>query len=72
MQPMIGYKLFQTEKWQLSPIARYRFFDIPKECQNEIRESGLDLRIKFLTWKKKTCRRKATDPASFSISWTSR
>ena len=38
-----GYRLFQNEKWQLSPFARYRFFDIPEEYQNEIRESGLDL-----------------------------
>ncbi len=49
-----GYRLFQTEKWQLSPFARYRFFDIPKEYQNEIRESGLDLggqfRYHFTDW----------------------
>jgi len=38
-----GYRLLQIENWQLSPLARYRFFDIPKEYQNEIRESGLDL-----------------------------
>jgi outer membrane protein len=38
-----GYRLFQYEKWQFSPLARYRFFDIPKEYQNEVRESGLDL-----------------------------
>jgi MipA family protein len=42
-----GYRLFQDEKWQLSPLARYRFFDIPKEYQNEIRESGLDLGGQF-------------------------
>ena len=38
-----GYRLLDNEKWQLSPFARYRFFDIPEEYQNEIRESGLDL-----------------------------
>ena len=38
-----GYRLFQYEKWQFSPLARYRFFDIPKEYQNAVRESGLDL-----------------------------
>jgi outer membrane protein len=38
-----GYRLFQNGKWQFSPLARYRFFDIPEEYQNEIRESGLDL-----------------------------
>jgi len=38
-----GYRLFQTGNWQLSPFARYRFFDIPEEYQNEVRESGLDL-----------------------------
>jgi outer membrane scaffolding protein for murein synthesis (MipA/OmpV family) len=37
-----GYRLFQGKNWQLSPFARYRFFDIPEEYQNEIRESGLD------------------------------
>ena len=42
-----GYRLFQDEKWQLSPFARYRFFDIPREYQNEIRESGLDLGGQF-------------------------
>lgn len=39
----LGYRLFKKENWQLSPFARYRFFDIPEEYQNEIRESGLDL-----------------------------
>ena len=38
-----GYRLFQGKNWQLSPFARYRFFDIPEEYQNEVRESGLDL-----------------------------
>jgi len=38
-----GYRLFQGKNWQLSPFARYRFFDIPEEYQNDIRESGLDL-----------------------------
>jgi outer membrane protein len=38
-----GYRLFQGKNWQLSPFARYRFFDIPKEYQNAVRESGLDL-----------------------------
>ena len=42
-----GYRLFQGKNWQLSPFARYRFFDIPKEYQNEIRESGLDLGGQF-------------------------
>lgn len=42
-----GYRLFQGENWQLSPFARYRFFDIPEEYQNEIRESGLDLGGQF-------------------------
>ena len=42
-----GYRLFQTEKWRLSPFARYRFFDIPEEYQNEIRESGLDMGGQF-------------------------
>lgn len=39
----LGYRIIQNEKWALSPLARYRFFDIPKEYQNEVRESGLDL-----------------------------
>jgi len=38
-----GYRLLKKGNWQLSPFARYRFFDIPQEYQNEIRESGLDL-----------------------------
>ena len=38
-----GYRLLENKHWQLSPLARYRFFDIPQEYQNEIRESGLDL-----------------------------
>lgn len=38
-----GYRLFKNEKWQFSPLAIYRLFDIPEEYQNEIRESGLDL-----------------------------
>jgi outer membrane protein len=42
-----GYRLFQGKNWQLSPFARYRFFDIPEEYQNEIRESGLDLGGQF-------------------------
>ncbi|WP_419662266.1 putative MltA-interacting protein precursor [Desulfosarcina variabilis str. Montpellier] len=42
-----GYRLFQKEKWQLSPFARYRFFDIPERYQNEIRESGLDMGGQF-------------------------
>ncbi|MBC2709558.1 MAG: MipA/OmpV family protein [Desulfosarcina sp.] len=42
-----GYRLFQGKNWQLSPFARYRFFDIPKEFQNDIREDGLDLGGQF-------------------------
>ena len=42
-----GYRLFQGKNWQLSPFARYRFFDIPEEYQNDIRESGLDLGGQF-------------------------
>jgi outer membrane protein len=38
-----GYRLLQKGNWQLNPFARYRFFDIPEEYQNEVRESGLDL-----------------------------
>lgn len=42
-----GYRVFDNEKWQLSPFARFRFFDIPEEYQNEIRESGLDIGGQF-------------------------
>jgi outer membrane protein len=42
-----GYRVWETEKWQLSPFARYRFFDIPMEYQNEVRESGLDVGGQF-------------------------
>ena len=49
-----GYRLLDNEKWQISPFARYRFFDIPEEYQNEIRESGLDiggqLTYRFTDW----------------------
>jgi outer membrane protein len=42
-----GYRLFQGKNWELSPFGRYRFFDIPAEYQNAIREGGLDLGGQF-------------------------
>lgn len=40
-----GVKLFDKDRWRLSLIGRYRFFDIPAEYQNDIRGDGLDLGI---------------------------
>jgi len=38
-----GFRFYDSEKWQFSAIGRYRFFDIPREYQNQIREDGLDV-----------------------------
>lgn len=38
-----GFRFYRSNTWQFSALARYRFFDIPQEYQNEIRESGVDL-----------------------------
>ncbi|MGD2054027.1 MAG: MipA/OmpV family protein, partial [Gammaproteobacteria bacterium] len=35
-----GIKLYTEDRFQLSLIGRYRFFDIPAEYQNQIRGSG--------------------------------
>ena len=37
-----GAKLYNKDEWQLSLIARYRYFDIPAEYQNLIRGNSLD------------------------------
>ncbi|MCP3879848.1 MAG: MipA/OmpV family protein, partial [Sulfitobacter sp.] len=42
-----GYRLIKGESWQLSPLARYRFFDIPETYQNEVQESGMDFGWQF-------------------------
>ena len=38
-----GFRFYDSDKWQFSAIGRYRFFDIPAEYQNQIREDGLDV-----------------------------
>lgn len=38
-----GFRFYDEGKWQFSAIGRYRFFDIPAEYQNEIREDGVDV-----------------------------
>lgn len=38
-----GFRFYDEDKWQFSAIGRYRFFDIPKEYQNVIREDGVDI-----------------------------
>ncbi|EIP99147.1 outer membrane protein V [Opitutaceae bacterium TAV1] len=38
-----GIRLWSEEKVDLNFIARYRFFDIPKEYQNELRSDALDM-----------------------------
>jgi len=38
-----GFRFYNSDKWQFSAIGRYRFFDIPAEYQNQIREDGLDV-----------------------------
>jgi len=43
----MGYRIFKGDRWQLSPLGRYRFFDIPKEYQNAVREDGMDLGGQF-------------------------
>lgn len=42
-----GYRLVDRARWELSALARYRFFDIPKEYQNQVREDGLDFGGQF-------------------------
>ena len=37
-----GIKLYNKEQWQLSLLARYRYFDIPAEFQNLVRGNALD------------------------------
>lgn len=37
-----GFRFYDSNKWQLSAIARYRLFDIPADYQNEVREDGID------------------------------
>lgn len=38
-----GVKLWQDDRWGLNAIGRYRFFDIPREFQNQIRGDELDV-----------------------------
>lgn len=38
-----GYRLWQDGDYGLNVIGRYRFFDIPKEYQNEIRGDAFDV-----------------------------
>ena len=37
-----GAKLYNKDEWQISLIARYRYFDIPAEYQNLVRGNSLD------------------------------
>ena len=38
-----GAKLYNKDKWQLSLIGRYRYFDIPAEFQNLVQGNALDI-----------------------------
>ena len=38
-----GIKLYNKDKWQFSLLGRYRYFDIPREFQNVIQGSTLDI-----------------------------
>jgi outer membrane protein len=38
-----GLKFIDKDRWRVSAIGRYRFFDIPAEFQNEIPGDGLDI-----------------------------
>ena len=38
-----GIRLYNSDQWQISAIASYRFFDVPADIQNEFRGNALDL-----------------------------
>jgi len=42
-----GIKITGTDVWQLNALARLRFFDIPKDFQNEIQEDAVDLGLQL-------------------------
>ncbi len=42
-----GYRLINGRHIQISPLVRFRFFDIPAEYQNEVREDGADFGGQF-------------------------
>ncbi|MBW3140918.1 MipA/OmpV family protein [Ferrimonas balearica] len=47
-----GFHLWNDEKHQATLFSRYRFFDIPEEYQNEVREDSFDtgLRYRYIPW----------------------
>lgn len=42
-----GAHLYQEDQLQINALGRYRFFDIPKEYQNLVREDSIDLGLEF-------------------------
>ncbi len=42
-----GYRLYVQSTWEVSALARYRFFDIPAEYQNKIMGNALDFGGQF-------------------------
>lgn len=38
-----GFKFYDGDRWRISALGRYRYFDIPAEYQNEIRGNSFDL-----------------------------
>jgi len=42
-----GYIVADDDKWNFSLLGRYRYFDIPKQNQNQVRGSGTDLGLRY-------------------------
>ena len=38
-----GFRIYDGDRWCISALGRYRFFDIPAEYQNDIRGNSFDL-----------------------------
>ena len=42
-----GAHLYEKDQLQINALGRYRFFDIPKEYQNLVREDALDIGLEL-------------------------
>jgi outer membrane protein len=42
-----GAQLYEKDQFQINALGRYRFFDIPKEYQNLVREDAIDLGLEL-------------------------